>query len=378
MMGIKLVVGGKAYEGWQEVIINQSLDHLVGQFNLVISEKFPGHSEPRSFKLGNSCDVGIDDKKIITGYIEKMDISYDRTEHQIQISGRDKLCDLVDCSYIGQNQLIKLKIKEIITTLIKNEYENNSFDISLDVDSSVSSIMSSEETNFIVNAGDTVFDSINKLCKSRAILPVSYGLSNKLTLTRAGTNVKCVDSLVLGKNILSGVLMESNTERFSLYKMRGHGTNSTSEKLSFLYSECESEDKYGTDLNIPRYRPYVKIIDKETNIEQCNLFAGWERNIRAGQSRSYRYTVQGWKQSNGNPWTINSKIQVVDPFFEVDQILLISEVEYKYSESGGTTTTLTITPVEKFELIENPLTKITTVDDLKLHATPEIGKLFNK
>ena len=261
-MAISLIVNNKSFEGWKEATIIQSLDGLVGQFNLSIFERLPKYSETRSFKIGDACKVVSNNNLIMEGYIEEVNINYDFEDHAIQISGRDQLCDMVDCSFISKDkkeyEWKELKIKEIIEILV------GIFGIVVQIDSIVEEEINEIEENFTANPGDTIYELVNKLCRSRAILAVSYGNKKTLTLTRAGTNKMCDDSLILGKNILSGSLQQSSVDRFSLYVAKGYGEVQENVDQLGVVMNIRSEDVVDAIIASKRRRPLVLLSEKVT------------------------------------------------------------------------------------------------------------------
>ncbi len=120
---IVLKVGGKVYSGWTEVHVSQSLDQLTGTFSFSITNPYPDIPSGWSIKLGGYCVVEINDQVVISGYIDDMPIDYDATSHTIQISGRDRTADLVDCTFVPE-----YFNKEVYSFNLANgiiEYSNN-------------------------------------------------------------------------------------------------------------------------------------------------------------------------------------------------------------------------------------------------------------
>jgi len=364
MPDIKLIVNGKAYVGWKEVEITQSLDSLCNRFSMSVSDKFPGDSNKWGFVMGDSCEIAIDNNTIMHGYIEELSIDYDKETHTIELSGRDTLCDLVDCSYLFDD---KNSIEQAgQTTLSLITFLCDQFNVKVRTDFLTSKPLDDQELNFVANPGDSVFELISKLCKSKAVLPVSYG-DKYLTLTRGGSNFRCADSLVLGNNILTGNLQQSDVDRFSYYLALGHGIEAaTKEGYTNDYVPMKGdatdpvmEDKRYGDREGKRYRPTVLLSEKPTDSGEREEFAQWECSRRAGESRLYRYKVQGWLQTNKKPWTINSLVNVNDSFFGLKgkEALLISEVVFNYNNNSGSTTDISVIDQKTYELVAEPIIK---------------------
>lgn len=353
MSNIRLKVNGLSYGGWTSVRVSQSMDQICGSFGFSSSDKYPGKPSNWQMSLGDYCEVEVEGTVICSGYIDDFPISYDANSHSIQISGRDKTADLVDCSFVDPTNSVKGEwLNQTVLKLIQNIC--NPFDISVVVDSSVSSDLTGTVKRFSANQGDTAFDSILRLCKHKAVLPLSYG-DGKLTLTRAGVK-RAVNTLELGINILSGDLSQSNKERFSKYIVKGTGNEDESLDLPSI-TEPFGE---ATDEVITRYRPIIIIAEGEITTGDCQKQARFEARNRAGRSRSIDYVVQGWLQSNKKPWEINSIVRVKDTNFSIDETKLISAIDFSYDDSSGELTTLTLVDKEAYELREEPIKLIDT------------------
>jgi prophage tail gpP-like protein len=355
MSDIRLKVNGLSYGGWTSIRVSQSMDQICGTFGFASSDKYPGKPANWRILMGDYCEVSVEGTTICSGYVDDLPISYDAESHSLQIGGRDKTADLVDCSFVDPINNVNEWNNQTILKLIKNICD--SFGISVTVHSSVASDLTETIKKFAANEADTAFDSILRLCKHRAVLPLSYG-DGKLTLTRAGTK-RAVDTLELGVNILSGDLSQSNKERFSKYIAKGQGNEVSSLDLASI------TEPYGeaTDEIVTRYRPFVILAEGETNTGDCQALARFEARNRAGRSRSLNYTVQGWAQSNKKPWELNSTVRVRDPNFSIDGTKLISAIDFSYDDVNGELTILTLVDKETYELREEPIELIKTKFD---------------
>ena len=340
--GIVLKINGRAYEGWTGVTVNKSMFSLCGAFGLSGTDIFPGRPANWGIKLGDSCSVEINGQKIITGYVEDIPISYDEKSHNIQIGGRDKTGDLVDCSFNGDaNEWSGLKVVEVIQRLC------NPFGITVVADSTVESLVSEVwPENFKANEGDTVFDLIAKVCKMTAVLPISYG-DGFLTLTQTGTKARANDPLELGRNVKKGAIDQSNKDRFQEYIVKGQGVGNDFKDVLSISGPTGSV----TDSVINRYRPIIILAETPCDSGRCVERAKWESNLRAGKSRKLTYEVVGWTQSNGRVWSINSSVKVTDEFLGIfRKDLLIAELNFSLDQ-GGTITTMTVVDKKAFETL---------------------------
>jgi prophage tail gpP-like protein len=318
---------------------------MSGAFGFNITDKFPGNLSGWQLKMGDECTVTIGSKTLITGYIDQININYNSANHSIQISGRDKTGDLTDCSFASTpNEWKNLTVSQIISNLC------TPFGVEIAVDSSVTTEANTIIPTFKANEGETVSDLISNLCKKKAILPISLG-DGKLTLTRAGTN-SLADSLVLGENIKEGSLEQNNMDRFSIYHVKGQGAGGDTLSLGDFTQPSGSQE----DEIINRYRPIVILSDQASNNAECRNFARWEARVRAGRSRLPSYIVQGWTMADGNPWPLNSLVEVVDDFIGISEKFIISDISFTLDQSGSETGLNLVKP-ETYDLIPEKIKK---------------------
>ncbi len=344
MSDIVLIVNGTRYEGWKAVEVSNSLDQICGTFSLAVSDKYPGKPQEWGFKLGDECIVKISNEPVITGWIEEVITSYGKREHTIQINGRDKTCDLVDCTYQGTpNEWKGISVVEIISNLCAR------FGLEILTDFSVMERASTIVEEFKASEGATAFELISRLCETYALLPISRG-DGILTLTEAGTSL-AHDSLQSGKNILTARFEQSNIDRYSNYYVKGTARGNDN-KLLEVYIRPVGE---ATDSVITRSRPLVILAETAIDSGYAKKQAHWEASRRAGQSRKFEYEVVGWLQSNGDIWKLNSLVSVADFVFNVMNTLLISKVVYSLSLETGSTTKMTLVDKSAYSLTEQPI-----------------------
>jgi len=350
---ISLSVKGVEYSGWQEVHVSKSMNSLSNSFSLAITDKYDGKLSLWDFREGDLCEVKVDGKQVIKGYIEDMDIDHDYNSHSIVIAGRGVTCDLVDCSFYDDSTTWN---NTQLRTIVQHIADKQG--VSVVIDSDVLSDASTIIPKYTAESTDTLLDLIVELCLHKAILPVGYG-DGKLTLTRSGCKGECKDSLELGYNILKGGLRMSDRDRFSHYKVVGQG--SASENKSLFSTVAASGT--ATDEVVSRTRKLAIGSDKVVDSGECIKFANWEATNRAGKSRSYIFEVQGWCQSirfGGAVWDLNTLVKVNDSKLGVKDTLLISDLSFSKNLSEGTKTTIGVVHPDTYKSVEKPIKNIRT------------------
>lgn len=344
---ITLKVGGEDYKFWKRVSISRSLTQISGEFNFTSSNLYGGDQGKWAIYMGSEAVVELEGTPIITGYIDEVDVSYDKGSYEIQFKGRDKTSDLVDCSFDfneGKNEFLNLTGLQILERLCKP------FDITpkIDIDTtnqsdSILGDLSNQIDKFTVDPGEKVFEQVAEICQQFAVMPVSFG-DGFLYLTRAG-DIQLNDQLEGGVNILSARLSQSDRERFSTYYTKGIPRDTTF-KDKPLAVGGKLEDEY-----ITRHRPLVVNIGKAgISDDICQTRAAWEARIRAGSSRQVEILTQGWSQSNGEIWPLNGLVRYKDKYIGIDAEYLISAIEMTLDDSGGELTNMTLVSPDTFKL----------------------------
>lgn len=338
---LRLKVDGTLYGGWQDIRIRRSIEQIAGTFELSVTERWSGQSTPRPIRPGAECQVLIDGKPVITGYVDDVNISYDANSHTVSVSGRDKTGDLVDCTAINfhfPNQTI-LTIAERLC---------QQFCIAVSAQTDVGGKFST----YVQNPGDSVFSALDGAAKIRGVLLLSDG-NGGLVIARAGTT-RLSALLATGANIIACSASFSHKDRFSEYTVTSHQE---------AQDEVQGGDPYpktafhiaakSQDPIVQRYRPLTIIADKLIDRKQTQERADYERNVRYGKSQPIQYSVQGWRYDDENIWPINRLVPVKDDLLGVDADLLITGVDLLLNDSG-TRTELTLMPREGFDLLPLP------------------------
>ncbi len=336
-MPVTLIVGSGEHRGWKQIGISLSMENLSGGFNLTVSEKFPKGS--RNIKPGDECSLLIEENTIITGYVDDVNPSFNDRNHDVIFTGRDKSGDLVDCSAINSpGEWSGLKMDRIVEALIKP------FGIGLKVETNIGETF----PKFNIEQGETVHETISRMAKLRGVLVLSDKDGGLILANRAQT--RSADSLISienndTNNILAASLVSSHKERYSdiIVKAQTQGSDDQSGDVT-----RGAQGKF-KDATI-RHRPLLVIAEGQANAKQAQERALWEGATRFGKSKRVRIGVQGWRQSDGSLWEINTISRVVIPWLELDEDMLIVSLNFRLSGSG-TFTELELVRPEAYDTI---------------------------
>lgn len=342
MSDLILSVNGREYDSWKTVRIHKTMNAIAGSMALKTLDFFSGSPNKWLIKMGDTFTFTYKGNKLCTGYIENIHLDYDTTNYSYIFAGRDKTADLVDCNF---GQTINEWINDTVLNIIKKLCLP--FSITVKNDSQVSSIMSKKIESFKANEGETVFQSISRICNDFGLLPVSYG-DGFLYLT-ASSSALNRDAIETGANVLSCSVNISDVDRYSQYIVKGVGVSTANKRLAD-YIEPSST---AIDSVMSRTRPLIIFADTPTDTGKCVDKAKWERQTRAGLSRKAVYRVLGWEQSNKAIWEINNLVRVKDGYRGIDDTYLISDIVYNYNDQEGYTVDIVVVHKDTYSTNNN-------------------------
>lgn len=332
MTEIRLRIGGSVFAGWKTLGVSLTMRGASAEFQFTASERFPEHPEGRRIQRGERAQVLFGDDVICAGWIDEVSPSYDSESHTVKVIGRDATADLVDCSAVpGQRNQISLE------RLVRDLAEP--FGIPVKLDAPGGDLFD----RFVVEPGETAWESIARAAGNRAVLPMSDGVGG-LLITRVSQERTGVH-LERGVNVESANANYTNRDRFSIYRVFGQQPGSD------LYSDAlEAAQVFAaaTDPWIERYRPLDVILHEPEEIPLAYERALWEASTRRGAGLSLVLEVSGWDHPGGR-WRPNTRIHFADDWLDINAELLIVDVVYRMDP--GRRTTLLLQPPEAYEPI---------------------------
>lgn len=359
---VRLLVNGTDFGGWKSVGIAAGIDRQARDFDLSVTDRWPGSDVPRRIAPGDACQVFIGPDLVLTGYVDGTPISYDAKSVTVGVKGRSKTADLVDCSAIHEPGQFKGRKVEQIAAELAAPYGV--------------AVLAAVDTGAAIadhqlQQGESVFESIDRMLKLRALLSTDDA-DGRLVLTRAGS-ARAATDLVVGENVLTGSASLDCKDRFSEYRIKGQrtadgagdededaGDDGDGPDIGAFTADAAATSQVAAvqaDTGIKRKRVLVIVADGQPDGGTARERARWEAAHRAGKSFETSYTVQGWRQADGRLWVPNELVRVRDPIIGFDLEMLISAVSYSLSESGSVTT-LTVAPKAAYELLpETPQAK---------------------
>lgn len=340
MNKVTLRVDGNDYSGWTKVAVSRSIDAVCASFSLTLTERWEGASKPPpQVRAGQECELRIDDVLVLTGYVDDALPSYDAKQHAINVRGRSKARNMVDCGRPAkqwQNQTLL----QLARSLAKP------FGISVRAETDVGAPFERPA----IEPGQTSFEFLEKLARQRGVRFISAP-DGTLLIVGVG-KARAPDALELGVNIRSASGSFSVRERFHKTTVLGQrtGTNWSHTEASALRQGS------AVDEDIDAQRTHYVLAENAADSADCGRRAAWKKNTAFGRGRALTYTTHGWQHSKGL-WEPNTLVRVIDEWMGFDgDDFLISSLRYQLDEEG-LRTELQLMPPEAFELLPIPSKK---------------------
>lgn len=340
MDDLELLVNGMNYSGWTSLGVTRAIDAATTAFTATLTERWEGGDgqkaqvEPWPILPGDACEVRLASFRMVVGYVDIFRPSYSANDHTINIQGRDKVADLVDCSAVhAPDEWKNINLLRFAQTLAAP------FGVTVVADIDVGEPFAVCK----LQQGETAFKAIERYARQRKALLMPDGAGG-LLITRAGVR-RATASLIQGENILSASGTIDHSQRFSSYLVKGQASYSPDST-----GETEAHIEGGvTDSGIKRYRPMLLIAETGGTSTSLQARATWEANSRIGKAAAASLSVQGWRQSPGGPlWEPGLLVYVRSSWLRMDGWMLIRQVTYEKGE-GGTTAKLEIVSPQAFD-----------------------------
>lgn len=363
---VSILVDGQVYKGWKSARIECSIEQISRAFALSVTDDFPGNESFRRLRPGQEAQLFIGSDVVCTGYITSTPIRYDAKSVTVQVQGKSKTVDLVDCcspwaaiapSGGGAGKKsdswqdvkgVKETTKPVqpAKTVNKSWHNQTAKQIIADLCAPYSirvvcevKDLNTKLVNFTVNPGEKVFESINRLLTKENLI-VTDNEYGDLVITEPGFAGKCSDSLEVGKNILSGSANFDLSKVFSTYVVLGQHKGSD---LEFGKEVCQDKG-LSVDDRMDRYR---LLVIKDTGQSSNSLTknrAEFEKNLRYAQTQQSTHAIQAWRDSKGGLWRLNSLASLSDRLLGMKGAYLISRVVFSLDSSGSKTELTSIDP----------------------------------
>jgi len=340
---LTLRVNGIEYNQAISISFRRTLKELCGFFEC---ETTATRFNILPVKIGDRIEVLADGVRVLNGYIERLTVNQGPTEHIINISGRDRTCDIGDSTV--------QKVREFIgplpfATLARRVLDNGNMNYIRIVNEAGTIDDFTSGTVVSAEVGETIFDFLNKYAARQKFLLTTNG-DGDLVFLRAQNAFLQLNLQRLqnnsGNNILSSSLDIDYTKRFYTYTAHSQENpiESSADEEQIVSSIGSSTDN---EIRPSRNLDFITEED-ETNIGSFNR-AQFEANINRANSLNYKCVVHG-HTINGSPYEINRLAEINDDFCQISAQMLLHTITMSYDLNNGSNTELEFTYQDAYTL----------------------------
>jgi len=342
----ELFINGQKFTHFTRGFVRLSLEQAASLFEFSYADLRVDLTGPPPIEAGDRCTIKLQDRLLVTGFIDDVSTQYSAGELQLTARGRSTLGDLVDCSaHFKKGRWRDVTLRQIAQNLC------SPFGIEVSVDPVGD--YKKRFPRFAIDPGESVLDCITRAARLRGLFPASDP-EGALRLLAAGERVLSNVALEYGQNIIRGERLDSHAGRHSAYFIKGQ---SPSDNESNGRTTAQENSAIFDD-QIVRYRPLLLVSTSQKGKRDLKRRAVWERNRRAGQGERVIYTVDGFGYGEGfnrEVWMPGVQVRIKDPRLAVDGTFLLIACAYRFAadgNEGGRTTDLTFVQKAAFDLIE--------------------------
>ena len=345
---VTLLVNSRTFRVWQHLELTRGIEQAAATWGVQATARWPDESNPIRIRPLSDVNLYLGEDLVVTGFVDTISPSYSARDHAIQVTGRSRPGQLVDCSHVDAGPQFRNQTLLQIARALAAPY---GIDVRAPVDTGA------PIRRFVLEPTETVFAAIERLARLRQLL-VTDNADGELVLTKAGTT-RAIGALVCEAgpisalprygprgNILSASASFDGSVRFSEYLCRSQMVPSDSTFGTPASETAGSETDDGLDLRrVLRISP-----EGPSDNATCKARATWEAARRAGRSVSYECTVQGWRQAKDGPlWEPNQPVSLDDRIIGLEAEMLITQCTYTLGLDGSRCT-LTLAMPAAYEL----------------------------
>jgi len=348
-MTISLDVNDKNFDQFTEASVSVSMLQASGSFSISATS-----SVPKNFpaKAGDLVSVRVDGKKVLTGYVDGIQVSYNSQHHTITIQGRSKTADLIDSKMpialsFTENVTLVAVIQKILSTLgIKG--------ISVTAELEIDPFKTGELVAGKVGQG--AFGFAEQFARKRQVLITDDGEGNIILIRNSGIDSGNQLLNIVGgeeNNIKKGNLEIDESQVFNRYVVKSQlNSVAISELFSSIDPKTAVDQKAEvTDSSVREGRVLTIVAENATSTEESAPRAKWEADVRRSKARTYECEVVGHSDSKGALWALNRLVSVEDDFANIKFNMLIDRLKFDFSVTTGNTTLIHCVPPDAYKVL---------------------------
>jgi prophage tail gpP-like protein len=325
---LTLIIGNTSWSGWTSVRLMRSLDTVPANFDIQVTERYPNQPDI-DIKPGDVCKVQIGGDLVLTGYIDRYRAQVSPSAHTVEIIGRSKSADLVDCAaFIGDKDPNKEQYKLP---------PGNTLSVVKALAAPYGVTVNSEAGDGVpipeypISLGETAWELIDRITKYSQV--VVYDMPDGSLMMATAGDEKMASGFVQGVNIEHAEVDFTMDQRYSIYE--GFQTAVLGLTLEGGANVLPAAPPVA-DPAVTRFRKKIIISEQnDTNGDLVRRRVNWEAARRAGRSTSVLVTCDSWRDTSNNLWAPNHIASVNLPALKIANVSwVIGQVTYIKDENG--------------------------------------------
>lgn len=347
---VELLINGVAHGGFTGGSITRSLETPASSFELEYSATAGGTGRTWPILAGDEATLLIDDKAVITGYVDRSTRSYDPMRRTYRASGRSKVADLIDCACVRSP---RVWTNANLATIASQAATGFACEVAVyggdrravgrrrrpaapstptpAAGAAPAQEAAREYPRFTYRPGEAVIEVIRRAASMRGMHLFDTPEGN-LLLARVGADDSGV-TLRRGVNVVKAERSEDWSQRFSEYRFKGQ-SHARDELTGRAGAQLHNEANDPTLEGRGRFRP--TIVTKKGGGGERDLGAAaiLQRNQTAGRSETYSCTVNGWLDGDDNVWNVGYLAQVEDDWCDISGRMLVTSARLTFAAEG--------------------------------------------
>jgi prophage tail gpP-like protein len=320
---VTIEIGGNVWTAFEEIEWTAALDEAARTFRFSIAASLGNAQTAWMFRpAGGVLRIRANNDLAITGYVDRYQPKLsEHSERIIEVSGRGKAQDFIDCAAIHPT----------------GRFENQTIlQIAQALDKFGVGISSTEKLDPVdehqITPGETAFRAVRKLVDDGDGLTMCGQADGSIRLMRMGKTLHA-GALREGVNFKGASADLNWSQRHSIVLVRAQKADGSGK--GNLQIEAQASDKA-----VGRYRPIVIVADQDDDASDAQEKANNHLKREAGEALKASGTVQGFRDDAGALWEPGNLVWIESDFLGLRGAMGIEKVVCKQSRSGGSVASL--------------------------------------
>lgn len=315
---VTLVAAGFEFSAWEHCHWTAAINEACRSFSVDTTERLGQYNFPQ----GTPVQLLATGTLVLDGYVNRYSSHGAAKAHNVNIGGRSKSQDWVDCSGVHPTGHAKNK------SPVAFAQELDQYDVGINDELGLEPVEMQQ-----LSQGETCFDCLERHLRPHGATQMGEA-DGSVSVTNASVAKRATGALVEGVNILEWSVDFGDQGRHQHYTIKGqnrHGHGAHNMRIK----------ETAHDSGVRRNRHKIIVHETDTDQKRARNRAHHEKERCAGDGIRATVRVQGWRDDGGKLWTPNTIIFVGSPLLmHLEQDMLIEKVEGDQDSKSGTTTTL--------------------------------------